>query len=146
MSFINKRSLYGNEYNASALCEYQREVKLIKRLIDISEKNVEQRYNENTWSNEGICHEFAKTIVDYSKMAYDNVILGNLHAVKMINRSILENLVFLELMKNNDELWKYYLVYSYRNTIYKLNRTPTQNDLDMLKNYMKSMIFRRNFM
>lgn len=133
MSFINKRNLYGNEYNACALCEYQREVKLIKRLINISEKAVEQRPIENTWSNEGICHSFAKTIIDYSKMAYDNVILGNFHAVKMINRSILENLVCLDLIVNNDELWKCYLVYSYRNTIYKHNRTPVQNELDMLK-------------
>ena len=40
MSFINKRNLFGNEYNACALCEYQREIKLIKRLINIAEKAV----------------------------------------------------------------------------------------------------------
>ena len=133
MSSINKRNLYGNEYNACALCEYQREVKLIKRLINLSEKAVANRPIENTWSNEGIRHAFAKTIIDYSKMAYDNVILGNFHAVKMINRSILENLVCLDIIVNNDELWKYYLVYSYRSTIYKLKRSPTQDELDMLK-------------
>ena len=70
MSFINKRNIYGNEYNACALCEYQREQKLIKRLINISEKAVEAQKPTSTWSYEGICHSFAKTIVDYSKMAY----------------------------------------------------------------------------
>lgn len=48
MSSINKRNLYGNEYNACALCEYQREVKLIKRLINLSEKAVANRPIENT--------------------------------------------------------------------------------------------------
>ena len=37
-------------------------------------------------------------------MAYDNVVLGNFHAVKMINRAILENLVCLDLIISNDEL------------------------------------------
>lgn len=134
MSFINKRNLYGNEYNACVLCEYQREVKLIKQLINIAEKAVEQQEINNTWSYEGICHSFAKTIIDYSKMAYDNVTLGNFHAVKMINRSILENLVCLNLLINHEELWKYYLIYSFRSTIYKCNRIPTKKELDMLQN------------
>ncbi len=43
MTSINKRNIYGNEYNACALCEYQRELKLIKRLINISEKAVEPK-------------------------------------------------------------------------------------------------------
>lgn len=81
MSYINKRNLFGNEYNACTLCEYQREVKLIKRLINIAEKAVDQQKISNTWSLEGICYLFAKTIIDYSKMAFDNVTLGNFHAV-----------------------------------------------------------------
>ena len=55
MSFINKRNIYGNEYNACALCEYQQEVKLIKKIINIVEKAVEKSKVENTWSYEGIC-------------------------------------------------------------------------------------------
>ena len=66
MSFINKRNLYGNEYNACALCEYQREVKLIRKSIDIAEKAVEKSGDVNTWSYEGICLSFAKTIQEYS--------------------------------------------------------------------------------
>ena len=133
MSFINKRNLYGNEYNACALCEYPKEVKLIKRLINISEKAVEAQIVKSTWTYEGICHSFAKTIVEYSKMAYDNVLLGHFHAVNMINRSILENLVCLDIIINNEDLWKYYWAYSYRSTIYKSKRIPTQNELDMLQ-------------
>ena len=134
MSFINKRNIYGNEYNACALCEYQRELKLIKRLINISEKAVEQQMPANEWSYEGICHSFAKTIVDYSKMAYDNALLGHFDAVKMIIRTVLENLVFLDIIVSNQELelWKYYWTYSYRETIYKSGRTPSQRDLDFL--------------
>ena len=135
MTFINKRNIYGNEYNACALCEYQRELKLIKRLISISEKAVELQTPSNAWSFEGICHSFAKTIVDYSKMAYDNVLLGHFHAVNMIIRTILENLVCLDIIVSNQELelWKYYWAYSYRETIYKSGRMPSQRDLDFLQ-------------
>ena len=110
MNFIDKRNIFGNNYNACALCEYQREIRLIKKLIIISEKAVDKQAPQNTWSYEGICHSFAKTIVDYSKMAYDNVLLGHFHAVNMIIRTILENLVCLDIIVNNQELelWKYY--------------------------------------
>lgn len=133
MSFINKRNLYGNEYNACALCEYQRETKLIRQLIKISEEAVEKQIVKNSWSHEGICHSFAKTIVDYSKMAFDNVLLGHFHAVNMINRSVLENVVCLNLVVNNTDMWKYCWAYSYRSTIYKLKRTPTQDELRILQ-------------
>lgn len=137
MSFINKRSMYGNEYNACSLCEYQSEVKLIKRLIDIAEKAVEGQRVEEVWGHKGTCHSFAKTIVEYSKMAYDNLLMGHFYAVNMISRSVLENLVFLHIIDQNDELWRYYLVYSYYNTIYKLDRIPTQSELDTLQELYK---------
>lgn len=145
MSFINKRNLYGNEYNACALCEYQREVKLIRKLINIAERAVEKTSASNTWSYEGICHSFAKTIVDYSKMAYDNVILGHFHSVKMINRAILENLICLDIIVNNEDLWKYYWAYSYRSAIYKSGRTPTQKEIDMLYDLYKKLDIQEDF-
>ena len=82
----------------------------------------------NTWSYEGICYSFAKTIVDYSKMAFDNVLLGHFHAVNMIIRTVLENLVCLDILVSNQEfeLWKYYWAYSYRNTICKFCETLSQ--------------------
>ena len=145
MSFINKTNLYGNEYNACALCEYQREIKLIRKLINIVEKAVEKPIVESTWSYEGICHSFAQTIVDYSKMAYDNVLLGHFHTVNMINRAVLENLVCLDLIVNNDGLWKYYWTYSYRSTIYKSKRTPTQKELDMLQSLYTDLDIHEDF-
>jgi len=54
MSFVNKRNLYCDEYNACALCEHQSELKPIKRLINISEKAIEQQAPTNAWSYEGI--------------------------------------------------------------------------------------------
>ncbi len=134
MDFIDKDNLYGNQYNAFALCEYPRELYLIKRLIDVAEQGVEKQVVESTWSFAGVCHSFATTIVDYSKAAYDNVLLGHFHAVNMISRAILENCIFLDIIINNDELelWKYYLVYSFRTTIFKAGRPPRQKDLDNL--------------
>lgn len=135
MEFIDKDNLYGDNYHACSLCEYTREIDLIKRLINVADLGVEKQAPINTWSFGGVCHSFAKTIVDYSKMAFDNVLLGHFHAVNMIGRSILENCILLEVLKNNEEynLWKYYLVYSYRATIYKAGRQPSEDELNRLQ-------------
>lgn len=147
MEFIDKDNLYGNIYNAFILCEYPRELELIKCLIDIAEEGIEKQATNNTWSFEGICQSFAKTIVDYSKMAYDNILLGHFHAVQMINRSILENCVCLDLIVNNDdhELWKYYWAYSYWSTIHKSDRVPMQNELDMLQKMYEELDISEEF-
>ena len=47
MEFIDKENLYGNQYNAFALCEYPRELELIKHLIDIADKHLEKYKAEN---------------------------------------------------------------------------------------------------
>lgn len=134
---IDKESLFGDEYKAFILCEYTRELNLIKQLIHIAEEGIEGKKIENTWSFEGVCYAFAKTIVDYSKMAYDNLLLGHFHSTNMINRAILENCVLLDVIVNYDEyeLWKYYLAHSYRSTIYKSNTTPKQIEINSLNDY-----------
>ena len=145
MSFINKRSLYGNEYNACALYEYQREIKLLKLLINMAQKAVERQRIDSTWSYKGICHSFAKSIVEYSQMAFDNILLGHFHAVNMINRSVLENLICLILIVDNEDLWKYYWAYSYRSAIFESNRSPSQKELDMLQSLYKELDIEEDF-
>lgn len=134
MDIIDKSALYGDKYNAFVLCEYTREMELIKRFIDIAETAVKRKTQKDTWTFDGVCYSFAKTIVDYSKMLYDNIVLGHFQAVNMIMRAIVENYVFLDIVinYNNKELWKYYLVYSYKNTICEAGRTPTQKELEFL--------------
>ena len=83
MELIDKDDLYGDKYNAFVLCEYTREMKLIKRLIEIAEAGVSKKSTYDTWSFDGVCYQFAKTIVDYSKMAYDNLVLGHFHATTL---------------------------------------------------------------
>lgn len=136
-NIIDKENLFGDEYNAFILCEYPRELELVKKLINVAEEGIEKQIIEDMWSYEGVCYSFAKTIVDYSKMAYDNLLLGHFHATNMINRAILENCVLLDIIVNHDEheLWKYYLVHSYRSTIYKPNNPPKQKDIDSLNDY-----------
>lgn len=65
----------------------------------------------------------------------------------MINRAILENCVLLDIIVNYDEyeLWKYYLVHSFRTTIYKPNVTPKQRDIDSLKDYYKGLNISEDF-
>ena len=135
MEFIDIDNLYGDKFNAFSLCEYTRELNLTKRLINVTDRGVESKAPTNTWSFEGVCHSFAKAIVDYSKMAFDNVLLGHFHAVNMISRSVLENCILLDILINNAEydLWKYYVVYSYRSIIYKSGRIPTDDELNRLQ-------------
>lgn len=135
MDFLDKDNLYGNNYNAFSLCEYTKELDFLKRLINIANNAIQQKESSDTWSFEGVCYSIAKTIVDYSKMAYDNILLGHFHAVNMINRSVLENGVFLDIIINNHkhELWKYYWIYSCAAPILKSNKTPKQSDLEMLQ-------------
>lgn len=132
---INTEDIFGDKYNAFILCEYPRELELIKRFICVAEEGLEKQEIKDMWSFKGVCYTFAKTIVDYSKMAYDNVLLGHFHATNMINRAILENCVLLDIIVNNNEyeLWKYYLVYSYRSAIYKSKSAPKQSDVEVLK-------------
>ena len=80
-------------------------------------------------------------------MAYDNVVLGHYHAVNMIIRTVLENLVCLDIIVNNqeNELWKYYWAYSYRETIYKLGRTPSQDQLDFLQDLYNDLNISEDF-
>ena len=144
---IDKENLFGDEYNAFVLCEYTREVDLIKQLIHVAEDGIEGQRIENTWSFEGVCYSFAKTIVDYSKMAYDNILLGHFHATNMINRAILENCVLLDIIVNYEEheLWKYYLAHSFRSTMYKSNKAPKQKDENDLIDYYKSLNISEDF-
>ena len=147
MDIIDKSALYGNKYNAFALCEYTRELKLIKQFIDIAENAIEKNKNCYTWSFEGICYYFAKTIVDYSKMAYDNVILGHFQTTYMTIRAIVENYVFLNIIINHNdkELWKYYLVYSYRASICEAGRIPTQKETEFLSKMYSDLKINSDF-
>lgn len=119
--FVDKDKLFCDDYNALFLLEYPTALKLIRRLIEIADECVgDQRYRRD-FTYESVCDMFAKTIVDYSKMAYDNMTLGHFDVVNMIYRAIIENVVCMDIIRNdiNKELWKYYVVYSYREAILK---------------------------
>lgn len=118
-NIVNKDNLFCDECRALTLLEYPRELKLIKLLIELAASAVEKNVSANTWSHEGICHMFAKSIADYLKMSYDNLLLGHFYATQMIFRTIVENIVCMDVIIRypEHELWKYYLVQSYRSTL-----------------------------
>lgn len=120
---VSRNKLFCNEFNAMVLLEYQDILNLVRRLIEIGDKCIEGRRNQKDFTYEDVCEMFAEAIVDYSKIAYDNVILGHFDTVYMVYRAILENVVCLDIILNDEaeELWKNYVVYSYRNTILKSN-------------------------
>lgn len=52
--FVDKDNLFGDDYRAVILCEYTRDLSLIKRLIEISEKAISTPKPNDTWSYDGI--------------------------------------------------------------------------------------------
>lgn len=131
-AIVNKRNLFCDELNAATITEYSRELALLRRLIRMAENAVATMEDENTWSYEGICQMFAKSIISYAKMAHDNMVVGHLNAANMVLRVLIENSVFFELIYWNEEeeLWKYYMVQSYRDTVIRGHEEATLKDLD----------------
>ena len=78
MTIIDKKKLYGDEYKAVFLCEFRRETKLIKQFIDICEDAWKNHIVKEKWGFDWVCDCFAETIIKYSKIAFDNLILGHL--------------------------------------------------------------------
>lgn len=116
---MRTKDLFGNNNTAVALCEYTEELSLLKEFIEIADEAVQTRASEQDASHKGICYLFARAIVNYTKMAYDNILIGHFKAAHMIMRPMVENLVCLDVIIHNEkkELWKYYYVQSYRNTM-----------------------------
>ena len=116
--WIRIEDLFCDEYRALMLLEHSKELNLIKELIEITERSVERKRSSDTFSFEGICYLFAKSIVGYVKAAFDNMLLGHFDETYMIYRVIVENNVCLDILLQHEdkELWKYYLIQSYRNT------------------------------
>ena len=145
--WIYKDFLFCDDYRAVTLCEYQREIALLKRLIELAENAVNKQTGESTWSRDGICHLFAKSVVDYAKIAYDNFLLGHFSATNMIMRTIIENNVCLDIILNDekDELWKYYLVQSYRNSVIKPKKNPSPENLQFLEDMYRDFGISKDF-
>ena len=119
MTCINTEKIFSDQYRSTILFEYQRELVLIKQMIELVEEAVHAQTPTGTWSHEGFCHLFAKSIIDYAKMAYDNMQLGHFFATHMIFRTMIENCVCMDVIHRypEQELWKYYLVKSYRDAL-----------------------------
>ena len=112
-------TLFHDKYREVILCEFQQELALVRQLIEIAEECVRSNKPADTWSHDGFCHLFAKSIIDYAKMAYDNMQLGHFFATHMIFRTMIENCVCMDVIQRypEHELWKYYLVKSYRDAL-----------------------------
>lgn len=116
---MRTKDLFGNNNTAVALCEYTEELSLLKAFIEIADEAVQCRASEQDATHKGICYLFARAIVDYAKMAYDNILMGHFKSAHMVMRTMVENLVCLDVIIHNEkeELWKYYYVQSYRDTM-----------------------------
>ena len=140
-NIVNKRGLFCDGYRALGLCEFQKEATIIRQLIKIAAEAVSNHTPSDPWGYDGICHMFAKSIVDYLKMAYDNLLLGHNYATQMIFRTVVENSVCLSVIQQykEHELWKYYLIQSFYNSFKmagsKLNTQREQDFKELCQEY-----------
>ena len=89
-NLVMKSRLFGDPYGAVNLWEFRRELTLLKRLVKIAENCVLKKETHEPDSFEGVCFYIARSIVAYSKAAFDNLVLGHLDATEMVIRSIVE--------------------------------------------------------
>ena len=87
MMDFNVEDLYGDDYRAAVFAEYDHESALLRRMIELAEEAVVSQEVLDIWTYEGVCYQFAKSIISYAKMPYDNMIIGHFHAVRMIARA-----------------------------------------------------------
>lgn len=125
-NLVMKSRLFGDPYGALNLWEFRRELTLLKRLVKIAENCVLKKETHEPDSFEGVCFYIARSIVAYSKAAFDNLVLGHLDATEMVIRSIVENRVILDIIYNDEtiSLWKYYLVYSHYKSLRQTKNNP----------------------
>lgn len=133
---IIEDQLFGNTENAFVLFEYRKELDLLKDFIEYAEDAVECSKTESMDSSEGICYAFAKSIIGYAKMIYDNILIGHFDSARMIIRAMIENNVHLDILFNNpeEELWKYYLVYSYRHSLIRIKKEAPEKIEKCIRN------------
>lgn len=140
MRCIEEMNLFCDKYRSIDLCEYEHELTLIRQIIELTEDAVTQKKTDDLWNHDGICHMFAKSVTDYLKMSYDNLLLGHFYASHMIFRAIIENIVCLDVIQRyqENELWKYYLVQSYRNALISSGGKLRKDELEFFEDLYKS--------
>lgn len=115
---------YGNKVNVSRSSTERDNILLLKQLIETVEEMVKKAEVEKEDCYEGICYRFAKLVVNYCKMAYDNLLLGHFDIVKMLLRVILENMLSLDIIitYKEMEIWKFYYMHSMWNRYWKSDK------------------------
>lgn len=97
-------TLFGNSYRATALYDYKEELTLLKALINKVSDAVYCQESMKEIDLDTISYIFARSIVDYAKSAYDNIVLGHFNSAFMIIRTIIENTACLDaIIKYNDK-------------------------------------------
>lgn len=145
---VDKRKLFCDENRAIALLEFKYEVKLLRKIIELAEKGVMTKEVKETGTYEGICYLFASSIISYCKMAYDNIVIGHFYAAHMVLRSIIENNVCLDVIQTykKEELWKYYVVHSYKKTLASFGNDLTDKEKSFLDKIVENYKIDKDFL
>lgn len=126
--YVQVDKLFCDDLKSLTLLEFNYEIDLLKRFIEVCDAEVLKKRIEKINTYEGIVYNFAKSIVSYAKISFDNIILGHFDVSSMIDRILIENIVCMDLIINNDEieLWKYYYLHCYKKDVINLQKEKTK--------------------
>lgn len=96
-------NLFCNNNTIGAIYEYKKECFIIREAIAMLEDVVTEKCPLDKESKEYVHYEFAEAIVENAKAAYDNMAIGHIDIVNMINRKIIEQYISLKIFINNPD-------------------------------------------
>lgn len=129
--------LFYNHNTIGTICEYKKELLIIREAIAMLEEIVMEKRPLDKESKEHVHYEFAEAIVENAKAAYDNMVTGHIDTVNMINRKIIEQYISLKIFLNNPDkqLENYWRVHSFYKGIdsyldkYNVHLSKMMNDM-----------------
>lgn len=134
--------LFKDGRNQCKVEEYNAIFSMLYDYISVIESIVTKKKCNQTDCFEGVCYLFAESIVAYGKASFDNLVLGHFHVSNMVNRTILENFVCLNIISQFKEfdLWKYWIIHSFYNAGKKVGINGVPDELkgkfgEMCKRY-----------
>lgn len=147
----NSMKRFENKENKIWIEDNEYRLKLIYKYICEIEKMVEnEKCEDRGYSFENSCYKIARSIIEYAKSSYDNLLLGHINTSCNIDRVILENYVVLHIIMQykEQELWKYWIAYSYYHACDKFGkqRETPENIIDYVFFLQSELDFDNDFL
>lgn len=103
-----------NISNFEVLDDHKGLISTMYEFIQIIDEDILKEEFKTNYTYEGSFYLIMKSIVQYAKEAFNNILDGNFYTLGAINRVIVENHIYLYLIKKYKEerVWAYWIIHS----------------------------------